>query len=868
MKSPNPNSFPILLFWRLFTLRHAGREWIQTTLLLLILALGVGTFLSIRLANRAAVEGFQLFTDSLRGPSDWIVETRGGGLSMVELETLRSVLDPLPAALFPVIEDSIAPLPKPGQLDAAGNTQVKLLGLDLVQIRGTAAESEIGGGPALWELLGIPDHLLVSREVAEQWEVTAGDTIKLVLNGRTWTFTIKGILPEFRDGTPLPRRLAIMDLAALMGRLDRGTVDRVEVILPEGPLRDRQVEEAARRLHEAAGSRWVVGSPNGKEAEGAAMTAAFRLNLTVLSLIALLVGMYLIAQTLDSTVSRRRREIATLRSLGISPREIHRLWLSEAVLYGLVAGFLGLLAGHLLASFTVEAVTSTVRALYRDTVADSLKVTGGDILLSIVLGLGGSLFAAWIPARDAASTPPAQFLRMGKRIPPFPGFQHPWLGFIALLGGALLLLLPPLRPEPGTQIPVAGYATALLWLAGGTLVAVACLKWTGWMLHRLSGGSAILRLAGSRLREPTSRHQLALSGFFVAIGMVAAMAYLIASFEHTVTGWLQHRLRADLFVSSIGFQGSDSGQQIPGALLDSLEREDAIRVMDRFRSVDMEVKGVPTVLGGVRFDLLGSDQRLLWLQRPASTPQANDTTDADGYANENMVRRSGLRIGDVVEISTPSGPRRIRIAGIHADYARDNGLLLIDLPLLMDWYQLDDYTTASIFLEQGRDPGKVQGDLREKHPGLAIRQNGELMETALFIFNQTFAVTYALQAIGLFVALTGLALSLLSLLRESSGELALQGMLGMSRREIALTTAVEGTGVALTGLASGLVLSVALGNVLIFVINRQSFGWTLQTAWPSADIASLAVSVLLLGFAISYLTGRLHLAGKRMETGS
>jgi putative ABC transport system permease protein len=518
-----------------------------------------------------------------------------------------------------------------------------------------------------------------------------------------------------------------------------------------------------------------------------------------------------------------------------------------------------------MASLTVEAVTTTVRALYRDTVQTATGLNSSDIILAFALGLGGSLVAAWLPARDAASTPPAQFLRMGKRIPPFPIFQHPWIGVTAILAGAALLLAPPWNRGPGVNVPAAGYLTAFLWLVGGTLVTAHALKWAGALVHRLSGDSAPGRLAGSRLLAPTSRHQLALSGFFVAIGMAASMAFLINSFEHTVTRWLEQRLRADLFVSSIGFQGADSGQRMPGQLLDEIGRTGGVEAVDRFRSIPGTVNGVPVNIGGTRFDLLGGKQELLWIMDPFSDLERPGQADATGFANENLINRTGVSRGDIVEITTPDGVKRIWLGGVHADYSSDNGLLLIDLPLIEEWYRISEYDTASVFLKPGTDPAVVQAGLRERFPGLAIRQNGELMETALGIFNQTFAVTRALQLIGLVVALSGLVLSLLSLLRESGRELSLQKTLGMSRREIAMTTAIEGVGIALTGLVAGIVLSVALGMVLVYVINRQSFGWTLQVNYPASDIALLAGSVIILGFTVSYTTGWLYLRKWKQE---
>ncbi len=857
MRSPTTISIPT--FWRLFSLRHARTEWMQTVLLLLILGLGVGTFLSIRMANRAAVEGFQLFTESLKGPSDWIIEAPTNGIPVEALPRIREQLGSLPVQIFPVVERNLTRvLPSTGDPGGAGST-IRLLGVDLVQIRSVASSVDNGSMDDFWSIIDDPDHLLVSREVADRWQVSTGDPVSLVLNGRKVSFTIRGILPEFRDSVPLPANLAIADLGALLQRLDRATLERIEVIVPEGAGREATVERVGSLLQEAFGSRWSVTSPTDKEVDGAAMTAAFRLNLTVLSLIALLVGLYLIAQTLDATVSRRRTEIASLRSLGLAPRDIQRLWLSEALLYGVAAGIVGLLMGYAMATITVEAVTTTVRALYRDTAQTAATLRFSDGLLAFALGIGGSLVAAWLPARDAASTPPAQFLRLGKRIPPFPVFQHPWIGLAAIALGALLLFLPPWQPRPGTTVPVMGYATAFLWLTGGTLATVGSLRWLGRILHRTAPDSAPARLAASRLRQPTSRHQLALSGFFVAIGMAASMAFLINSFQHTVTAWLEQRLQADLFLSSAGFQGADSGQRMPGIVLDRIEKDPEILELDRYRSVEVRVNGSRTTLGGSRFDLLGDRQRLLWINGPLDPDSRPPDTDAIAYANENLIRRTGLAVGEAVRLTTPSGPVVLWIGGVHADYARDNGSLLVDLGNLESWYQFSEYDTAGAFLSETADPAIVQARLREAHPGLAVRQNGELMDAALFIFNQTFAVTRALQLIGLVVALAGLALSLLSLLRESGRELSLQRTLGMSRREIALTTALEGMGIALAGLLSGILLSIGLGLVLIYVINRQSFGWTLQLAFPWTDILLLASGVLGLGLLIAYATGWLYL---------
>lgn len=848
----------VLTFWRLFTLRHARMEWLQTLLLLLILGLGVGTFLSIRIANRAAMEGFQLFTETLRGSSDWIIESRGDGIPVEMLPRVRAILGNLPSDLYPVIEET---LEFSGQKDGPSDRPpLRLIALDLVQIRELTDGAEWDADNEFWDILNDASHILLGTDVANYWKDSPiGRELEFIKGGELAKFTIKGILPEQQeDGRPVPANLALVDIGSLLKRFPEKQLDRIEVVIPPGIERNRFVEQAGAILKAELGDTFAVSAPQAKAVAAKGMTAAFRLNLTVLSLIALLVGIYLIAQTLDATVSRRRKEIATLRSLGMSPRSIYKLWLSEALLYGIFASIMGLFCGLVLSTLTVDAVTTTVRTLYRDTVGGAAELAKSDVVIAFLLGISGSLVAAWLPAKDAASTPPAQFLRIGNRIPPFPIFNHPWVGLAAILMGTLLLLVPPWRQSFNMLIPVGGYASAFLWLVGGTLLVVQLLKAIGVLITKLNPDSAISRLAGGRLQNPTSRHQLALAGFYVAIGMASSISFLLSSFENTVTAWLKHRLQADVFISSVGFQGSDNDERMPGHLLDAIESDPAVAQMDRFRLIETAINGNPTGLGGMRFDLIGTLQDLLWIEppRPSAKPQPGEIV---GYANENLVRRASLEVGDTVQVETPQGIRSVSIAGIHADYARDNGLLIIDLPILEDLFQTNSYDTASVFLHPNQSTLRFRNKIRQQFPGLSIRDNPELMEAALDIFDQTFAVTKALQLIGITVAISGLVLGLISLLRESDRELSLQVTLGMSRRECAKASALEGLGIAFCGVMGGIILSFALGNVMIHVINKQSFGWTLQSDYPVNATLILTTAVLILSYGISYLTGSVYL---------
>lgn len=847
----------IVYFWRHFSWRHARRDWLQTLMLVLLLGLGVGTFLSIRIANRAAVQGFQLFTQSLRGESDWLVEVPGRGIAFSELPMIRAALHPLPVELFPVYEGTL-------HLADAGDQTIRLLGLDLVQLR--SALIEAGTGDALpaqddfWDLLHDPAHILLSHDKVAGLGLEMGDPLNVRQSHAAAQLTLRAVLPEFRGRIPLPERMAIMDLSALHYQFNINKVSRVEVVVPEGMAEESMRKQVGDQLRQHLPEGWVVSDGMAKTEDGIGMTAAFRLNLTVLSLIALLVGLYLITQALDATVSRRRGEIATLRSLGVEAKRIQQLWLAEAVLYGMAASLAGMAIGWGMAHISVDAVTTTIRTLYRDTATQAVRLEASDIWLALALSIGGSVLAGWLPARDAAGTPPAQFLRMGRRIPPFKIFAFPIIGYGFIATGLIAAIaLPPWQIATGRFIPVGGYIAAFLWLTGATWIAASLLLPVGLALQKWAGNHwAAARLAGSRLAQPTSRHQLALAGFLIAVGMASSMTFLIRSFEHTVQRWLEVRLQGDLFLSAAGFQGAQNDPRMSAAALDAIAAMPEVRLLDRFFTTDTRIGTFPTTLGAVKLENFTKGQQLLWQQPPPVAALSGKAHDRLAIINESLSRRLNLRVGDTVELDLLGGSRSFEIIAIQSDFSRDGGLILVDLSALAPHYPLDQFDTATIFVAPGVSLPEFHARLTEAYPGLRVQLNEELMRSALFIFSQTFAVTRALQWIGILVCMTGLALSLLSLLQESGRELTFQRTLGMRRDEIAASTALEGLGIALCGLLTGWLLSLGLGWLLIHVINLQSFGWTLQTAYPTAQMLRFGGGLLLLAGTISYATGWLY----------
>jgi len=855
------------VLWSRFIWRHWCREPAMTVMLVGILALGVAVFLAVRLANKAAVSGFGLFTESVSGESDFLLRPRAGHLEESLLKELRALTGVAPVGYFPVLEISGA---------LAGNSEGSLLrfvGTDLVALQNAASGSgfegdERGKGESMFagrdgevSPLGKTRSIFAGKAFAVRQGLQAGDSVALLVNDRTVEFTLTGILPEDPNRAAVPENLVLMDLPGLQAIADQaGKLSRIEIRFPDGPDRNRILAGVAGHLRDYAGERdLILESPGDRKASVTQMSAAFRLNLTILSGLALLVGIYLIMQAMEAAVLKRRAEIAILRSLGVTPGQIRKAWFLEGLILGLIGSLAGVLLGRLLAVGLVGAISKTVNTIYYETTGAAVTLHWGEVLFSLLFGVVASIVAGLIPAREAATTPPAQAMRQGTQ----GGGLHllrRWplgLGFLVVSG--VLACLPPAVFPGGTVVPLGGYLAAMaLVLAASILIGVlfrpvACFLGFGTT-------DPMRRYAGSQLRRPEGRHRLTAAGLSVAIGMSAAMAILVSSFETTLTSWIQQLLKADLYVAAAGSSSVSNSNSISAGSWKRIESMPGVAGADKLQRYTISLEGKDVFLGGAEYnDDAKRFLQLIWIAPPRKTgPDALDVSEngeTPAWVSESFARRFGVSPDEEMELPTPAGRKSVRVSGVYAEYGNETGTILVGRAQTSRWFADDSLSNMAIYVEEGADLERLLESIRTEFPGLVARTNERLRSESLRIFHQTFAVTYALEAIAVIIAVTGLGLALAGLLLERRQELATLRSLGATRGAIALASLWEGLGLALVGLAGGYVLSLLLGWILIHVINPQSFGWTLQYRVPWASFGGLAAVTLSTAGLVSWWVG-------------
>jgi putative ABC transport system permease protein len=850
----------VWLLLRRFSLRHWRLAPGQNALLVLILALGVAVFTAIHLANQSAVASFGNFTETLVGTSDWVIEAPAGLLPESVLPELRAALGTRPVAIVPVVETTAGRPLKSGDTAYLDRETYTVLGLDLIGISNlagarSAAGSFIGSRTDFWGDFRAGPRIWVPPILAKE------RSLNLVIGDAVIDLPVAGVLPTAPDAPAFPDNLLVMDLPQLQALADKaGRVDRIEFAAAPGPrLQERRAELGAilTRLGRE-GERWTVRTPGVRRETAEKMTAAFRLNLAILSLIALLVGLYLILQALDGAVVRRRGEIAILRSLGVEESTIRQAWLGEAALLGLLGGTVGLFLGWLAAQGAVRVVGRTFNALYFATTVNAAALRTNDVWTALLVGVGASVAAGWWPAREAARTPPAQILvrsgapAIGARL-----WRSPVAGLVLLAAGIGLARLPPLRFAGGVRFPLAGYSAALAWIVGGGIGFASALPVLAASMRRLGVRSAVLRVTVGHLSRPSSRHRLATAALLCAIGMSAGMAILVSSFEQTVRGWVGRALQADIYLYSAGARSASAENRIPAATWRALSRHPG--VAQAWVLADYPLQwgdGAPALLSGTDLELIPTRADLPWVAAPRDGAVFDPARNSGlALVSESFSDRFNLRRGGLLGLPTPAGVKSLVIAGIFSDYGNERGTVMVERQHLAEWLGDDSATNLSLFLRPGINPETFGASLSKEYPGLRIFTHSALRSQILRIFRQTFSITYALEIIGVVVAVAGLALAMTSVLLDRREELTTLRALGFTQREIAWAASIEGAVLALWSVVGGLALSLALGWLLIHVINKQSFGWTLGFAIPGRRLAVLAAMVTATGWAVSYAVG-------------
>jgi putative ABC transport system permease protein len=795
----------------------------------LAIALGVALGAAVYLVNGAALNEFGLATKRLVGEADVVVRGPRDGFSeklFVQLARESAV-----SVASPVLELEAA---------LAGKREtLKILGIDPFRAATLqpALIGDIGGNIlALFQA----DGIALSASAAQELKVRRGDTFQVIVGSSPKTLHVLDVLPE----SSYPEVLGLMDIASAQWTFDRiGRLNRID--LRVNPGNDVAAFRDSLKFQLPAGVLAVA--PQVERDRAKTVTRAYRVNLNVLALVALWTGAFLVFSTQSLSVLRRRRSLGLLRALGLTQAQLRRALMGEGAALGLLGSLLGVILGVAMAAAILKFLTGDL-GNNQLRIGASLVAAPFALIAFLAMGTAVSAIGAWVPARAAARQPPARSLKGGDEDYAATARSSGYAGVALLIIGAALARLPPVA-----GLPVFGYAAIAALLFGAVLLVPAStvrgLKLAPRTHH------VVLDTAVSQLRENVGLSTLSLSAIIVSFSLMVAMAIMVYSFRLSFDRWLGKLLPADIQLREPFGNDTAFWSRLEQARLAAAAGVGRIEFR-RTRQLLLDAAHAPVTLiarGATARDT--ADQ--LPLVKSETLPLPGNAEPV--WISEALQDLYGYRVGSRIDLPLAGHSRRFTVAGVWRDYARTTGSIAMSRQAYVAASGDDSANEGSVWLAPGADAGRTEAALRgqfARGDSFEILTSIDLRERSLSIFDHAFAVTYALEAIAVLIGLTGVSFAASSTALARRAEFGMLRHIGMLRREVIGMLASEGILTSAFGVTYGLVLGAALSIVLVYVINRQSFNWSIDLAVPGWQLAILSAALVAAAAMTAIISGR------------
>jgi putative ABC transport system permease protein len=816
----------MLALLRLVSLRHLLDAPLRTALTVLGVAVGVATMVGVLSINGSVMDAFRSTVDAVAGKADLTVAGSQVGFDESVLEQVRAV---------PGVAHASAALVFIAPVQGAPDERLYVMGVDLLDDGHfrtyEGVDRELGALTDDLEFLNSTDRMLVSERFAREHGLKVGDSFELLTVSGPQAFVVHALIRESGPVKVFGGSVAVMDLASAQVAFGRERrVDRIDVAVGPG----EQVEAVKERLQVALGGAFEVERPARRGGTVASMVRSFQMGLNLGSGVALLVGVFLVYNTIAIGVVQRRREIGTLRALGASRLRVRSLFTLEALVLGGVGTALGMPLGVLVARVAIGWVSQSISSLYIQ--VNARDVTMGALELGVggVLGVLGSGLSALSPALQASRVPPVEALRRDVS-------QGAGAGSRALpmvLGVGCLLLVTPVSwlPPPLENLPLWGYVGVFLVMMGSTLLAPLLLRGL-WHLYRRPG-QALLGISGQMAADnfarAPGRTAVPVSALAIGVALAVCISGFVGSFQAATYRWLDQAVPADLFVTAASRMAGVRNLPLGPELAEEFAALPGVAQVDRIRLLQHDVLGLRAYVVSLNPEIYRQHARPILLE--GELPTREERLAGRVSISEGLSRRRGLHVGDTFPMSTPTGVRTYTVGAVIVDYTSDQGTVFLSREVYLEHFQDDRVDTFEVYLEDRSRLDALRRTITERwgeRYQLYVLSNAELRQEATALIDQAFFVTYAMEAVAVLLALLGVVNTLLAAVLDRTREIGLLRAVGAARSHILRLFMGEAALIGLSGGLLGALAGLWMGVLVTDVVGTQAMGWSFPYIFPT-----------------------------------
>lgn len=815
-----------------YLLKH---PW-QFGLSVLGIAMGVAIVVSIDIASFSSSKAFNLSLDAVAGKATHQITGNSDGIPDSFYRSLRK--DKGIRNIAPVIESYVS-------IQDSGRRVFKLLGVDFFAerpFRDYFSETDSSAGDVFNKLFTKPNSIILSGENMKKLNLSPGDSVKVLINGKEKYLYIAGFIKENDNNRSALENLFITDIASAQELTEKkNNIDYIDVIINN--------ESEEKIINSLLPDGFALQKSGSRSQTAEQMLDAFNINLTSLSLLALIVGLFLIYNTMTFSVIQRRILIGTLRSIGVTSGEISRLILKESLIIGIAGTIAGFAAAYFISKYLLIIISRTINDLYYVVSVREIYISPFIIIKGISLGVIATLLSALKPAKEASGVHPRSAMIRSeqessiiKKIP-----RMTIAGILFIIAGAVTLIIP----SKNIWLSYFGILPVITGFSLLTpLVIIIVEKIFSPVYKKLFGITG--KMSSRSILQNISRTYIAIAALSLAVAATVGVGTMVSSFRSTVIDWLETRLNADVFISAPSLISRRNDAVLNEEILDKIKAIEEVKDYNFYREVEI-------FQDGKRYHLLASGlskRSYKGFKFKEGNPEDAWKSFEEGeiFVSEPFAYRNDLSVGSKLVLKTDKGMREFRVAGVYYDYASDQGLITIQYRHFKEYWNAKGYSGISVFVKDDKAIGTVKDRIQSLDTGgqqLVVRTYKFLRDSSVEIFDRTFLVANVLQILSVIVAFIGILSSLMSLQLERKRELGILRANGLLPSQLFLMVNLQ---TLLMGLIAGLT-ALPLGNILaailIYIINKRSFGWTMQFE----ILPGILAEALLLSLAAALLAG-------------
>ena len=820
------------------------------------ISLGIAVFLSIQLLNHSALESF---SDNVRFlKQKYNLEI----VSKTQPTFDESVLSNLTklwhygASYTPVISQTV----EFGSAKPATTSEIiNLYGTDLLNENNFSGLQYTSNQKREAPLdIFKPNHIYISDSFALKHHLVVGSEFNILLPETVQKLIVSGIYRPISNGSTYSQNWLIGDISVVQDILDKPKrISQIQISVPA-----EKMTSIKTLINQNIGLDLVLQSPKEHQSQLENMLSAFHTNLQALSLVSLLVGMFLIYNTISISVLRRRKEIGTLRTLGASNLEISALFIVETLILGIMGILLGLLVGILISYIGLTSMSLTLEKVYGLAPIQELDINLAVLFFSILIGFI-TLFIGLIPPLiEALCVSPALVSRPNEENTRHATLLKPLI-FVSVLLFSFAWLTSKFPSY--NHIPIGGYAASFLLMLGFSsttpIIIMLCaqgirrtiLKFQFWQIH-----IAILNIERALVKS-----SVAIASLMVSVALIVSIVTMVGSFRTTVTNWVEQTLKADIFIEPRIKTESKLGLGLSSEAVEKLRKIPQVLAVDDFIEQPILYKGLRTNLGAGNPDTLLKYGNLRFTDNmtPQETLGSMLKSNYNIIVSESFSNRFHVRKNDTIKLSSPDGYLSLHIVGVYYDYSSELGYIIMSKAFYRKCYHDNSTSNIAIYIRPGISTEKIRQIITKKlglNTPLVIRTNKELREEVLRIFDNTFSITRVLLFVSIFISALSVTISLLTMVSELETDFTLMRYLGSSVSDIRQIILCQAAWVGLLGASMGILNGYLLSLLLIFVINKQAFHWTIEFQWHWFTITELFVAIFLGSLIAGFLSSLTH----------